>query len=81
MKLFQQTKGFDDPERGLHALERQGWVKGGYKRLMTIEVRTFCGIVMLLEKGEALIDYEKAKHRKSICKKCVKTVLDRAKRK
>lgn len=79
MKLFQQRKQFSDHERPLHALERHGWIQGGYKRLVTIEARTFCGEVLLLEKGEELIDYDKKKHRKLVCKRCVEAVLLKAK--
>lgn len=79
MKLFQQKKLFTSHERPLHALERHGWVQGGYKRLMTIEARTFCGETLLLEKGEELIEYDKAKHRKLVCESCVNAVKLRAK--
>lgn len=79
MKLFQQTKGVDDPERGLHILERHGWTKGGYKRLMTIEVVTFCGKTLLLEKGEGLTEYVKEKHRRQVCERCVNAIKLRPK--
>jgi len=80
MKLFQQRKYYSDHERPLHAVERHGWVKGGYKRLLTIEARTFCGEVLLLEKEEELVEYEKDKHRKRICPACVAEVVARSKR-
>lgn len=81
MKLFRHRKRWSDDPQLFHLVLSSGWKSGTNitNKLADFHVSTYCGNTNILGKGDDHVEYEKDKHKKSICMKCYEEFNNRRK--